>query len=115
MAVPCRSACAPSNGWPMCNSRRRAAFARSAVTGSAAGASRPHREADWEGALVVVEDGVIELECVRGGRRRFETGAVLWLSGIPLVAMHNPGPTAALVVAVFRRGAGATAAPRPTA
>ena len=70
----------------------------------AAGDSRPHRDADWEGAIVVVEDGAIELECVRGGRRRFETGAVLWLSGVPLVAMHNPGPSPALVVAVWRRG-----------
>jgi hypothetical protein len=69
----------------------------------AAGASRAHRDADWEGALVVVENGAIELECVRGGRRRFETGAVLWLSGLPLVAMHNPGPECALLVAISRR------------
>jgi hypothetical protein len=79
-----------------------------------AGSRQPHRDADWEGALVVVEDGAIELECVRGGRRRFETGAVLWLSGVPLVAMHNPGPHPALVVAVSRRPA-ATAAPPPSA
>jgi hypothetical protein len=69
----------------------------------AAGVSRPHRDSDWEGALIVVENGAIELECVRGGRRRFETGAVLWLSGLPLVAMHNPGPESALLVAISRR------------
>jgi hypothetical protein len=78
----------------------------------AAGASRPHQDAEWEGALVVVEDGAIELECVRGGRRRFETGAVLWLSGVPLRAMHNPGPGSALVVAVSRRAYGRTTTER---
>jgi hypothetical protein len=69
----------------------------------AEGDSRPHDDAEWDGALVIVENGAIELECVRGGRRRFETGAVLWLAGVPLVAMHNPGPGPALVVAVSRR------------
>ncbi len=69
----------------------------------APGSSRAHRDADWAGALIVVEEGAIELECVRGGRRRFETGAVLWLSGVPLRAMHNPGPDRAVLVAVSRR------------
>jgi len=79
----------------------------------APGTSRPHRDADWAGALIVVEEGAIELECVRGGRRRFEAGAVLWLSGVPLRAMHNPGPDVALLVAVSRRTEGVPpAAPR---
>jgi hypothetical protein len=66
------------------------------------GATRPYRDADWWDALVVVEHGEIELECVRGGRRRFDTGAVMWLAGLPLVALHNPGPEPVLLAAVSR-------------
>jgi hypothetical protein len=67
------------------------------------GATRPYRDADWWDSLVVVEHGQIELQCVRGGRRRFVTGAVMWLSGLPLVALHNPGPEPVLLAAVSRK------------
>ena len=66
------------------------------------GASRPYRDADWWDSLVVVEHGTVELECVRGGRRSFTVGAVMWLVGLPLVALHNPGPEPALLAAVSR-------------
>ena len=66
------------------------------------GATRPYRDADWWDSLVVVEHGAMELECVRGGRRRFEAGAVMWLAGLPLVALHNPGPEPVLLAAVSR-------------
>ena len=66
------------------------------------GATRPYRDADWWDSLVVVEHGAVELECVRGGRRRFEAGAVMWLVGLPLVALHNPGPEPVLLAAVSR-------------
>jgi hypothetical protein len=66
------------------------------------GATRPYRDADWWDSLVVVEHGAMELECVRGGRRRFEAGAVMWLVGLPLVALHNPGPEPVLLAAVSR-------------
>jgi hypothetical protein len=66
------------------------------------GATRPYRDADWWDALVVVEHGTVELECVRGGHRRFDAGAVMWLVGLPLVALHNPGPEPALLSAVSR-------------
>ena len=66
------------------------------------GASRPYRDADWWDSLVVVEHGTVELECVRGGRRSFAAGAVMWLAGLPLVALHNPGPEPALLAAVSR-------------
>ena len=68
------------------------------------GATRPYRDADWWDSLIVVEHGRLELECVRGGRRQFEAGAVMWLAGLPLVALHNPGPEPVLLAAVSRSG-----------
>ncbi len=78
------------------------AFRRRRVT-IAAGASRPYDTAEWAGALVVVERGPVELEGVSGTRRRLAEGAVLWLCGLPLRALHNPGPGPAVLVAVTRR------------
>jgi hypothetical protein len=34
-------------------------------------------ETDWQDAIVVVERGEIEVECLGGRRRRFESGDVL--------------------------------------
>jgi hypothetical protein len=66
------------------------------------GARVDYVEADWTGALVVVEVGRIELECERGGRRGFREGAVLCLDGIALRALHNPAGEAAVVSAIAR-------------
>src|SRR5215210_2119254 len=55
------------------------------------GCTRAYRAEEWEDALVVVESGEIELECRAGGRRRFPAGAVMWLHGMNLHALHNPG------------------------
>jgi len=60
-------------------------------------------EAEWRGAIVVVEHGQIELECVDGSRHRFGRGDVLWLDGLPLRALHNRGRTSTMLVAVSRR------------
>ncbi|MGH2970359.1 MAG: hypothetical protein ACRDK0_15055, partial [Solirubrobacteraceae bacterium] len=68
----------------------------------APGRARAYDEAEWSDALVVVERGEIELECMAGGRRRFACGDVLWLSGLPLRALHNLGREPALLVAVTR-------------
>ena len=59
-------------------------------------------DAEWRGALVVVERGAVELECLRGARRTFECGAVLWLEGLPLRALHNRRPEVAQLAAVTR-------------
>ena len=67
------------------------------------GCSRPYAAAEWHDALVVVEAGEVHLECTAGGRRAFGRGAVLCLAGLPLVALHNPGPVPAVLVAVSRR------------
>jgi hypothetical protein len=58
---------------------------------------------DWSDAVVVVEHGEVELECLAGGRRAFACGAVLWLAGMPLRALRNPGPEPAVLSAVSRR------------
>jgi quercetin dioxygenase-like cupin family protein len=73
----------------------------------APGSSRPFREEEWDDALVVVERGELELECNAGGRRRFGAGAVMWLQGMNLRTLHNPGAEATVLSAVSRRLPGA--------
>jgi hypothetical protein len=79
-----------------------ARFARRVVT-LAPGERCAYVAEDWEDALVVVEDGTIELECLGGDRRSLARGAVLWLVGLPLRAVHNVGRHPAVLVAVSRR------------
>jgi hypothetical protein len=67
------------------------------------GGWRPYRAAEWRDALVVVESGAVLLECADGGRRPFATGAVLWLTGLDVVALRNEGCEPAVLVAVSRR------------
>jgi hypothetical protein len=78
------------------------------------GCVRAYDEAEWRDALVVVECGEIELECVRGSRTRFRDGAVLWLVGLPLRAIHNCGCEPTLLVAVSRRQMTIRPRPNPT-
>ena len=67
------------------------------------GTSRASVEAEWDDAIVLVERGDVDLECTAGGRRRFSAGAVLWLTGIRLRALHNVGLEQVVLVAVRRR------------
>jgi hypothetical protein len=67
------------------------------------GHALPYDEADWHDAVVVVEAGEVDLECVGGGRQRFVRGDVLRLSGLPLRTLRNPWPEPAVLVAVARR------------
>jgi len=67
------------------------------------GGTRPYRADEWDDALVVVEAGEIELRCEAGGRRRFGAGAIMWLQGMGLAAMHNPGDVPTVLSAVSRR------------
>lgn len=62
-------------------------------------------QADWCDAIVAVEGGALELECQGGSRRRFVPGDLLWLSGLPLRALHNPGRDPAVLSVVARRPA----------
>jgi hypothetical protein len=67
------------------------------------GGTRPIDESEWRDAVVAVEHGEVELECRAGGRRRFGTGSLLWLTGLGLRAIHNHGGKDAVLVAVRRR------------
>jgi hypothetical protein len=55
------------------------------------GGERAYDTDEWRDALVVVEQGELELECASGGRRRFRRGSVLWLSGLPLRSLSAGG------------------------
>ena len=67
------------------------------------GGRRTYDEAEWSDSLVVVRRGEIELECLSGATLRFRRGALLWLTGLPLRALHNRGREPALLLAVSRR------------
>lgn len=82
--------------------RRPDRFDRRVVT-LAPGEARPYVSAEWCDALVVVEDGRVELEDLGGDRRGLARGAVLWLVGLRLRAVHNVGRHPAVLVAVSRR------------
>jgi len=69
----------------------------------APGAERAYVAAEWRDALVIVEQGSLELVGVIGACRRLECGAVLWLTGLPLRALRNPGSVNTTIVAVSRR------------
>lgn len=79
--------------WPTFVARRVALAARS---------THPFDESLWRNALVVVEQGRIELETVSGVRRVFGAGDILWLTGLNLRALHNPWPEVAVLAAVSR-------------
>jgi FAD/FMN-containing dehydrogenase len=53
--------------------------------------------------LVVVERGEIELECRGGARARFLTGDLLFVDGLSVRRIRNPGRTSALLGTVARR------------
>ncbi len=78
-----------------------AAFVRRIVT-IAPGDRRPYDDAEWRGALVVIVRGEVELECNRGGSRHFDTGAVMCLEGLGLVALYNPHPIDVVLVTITR-------------
>jgi len=66
------------------------------------GGARIYHEAEWRDSIVVVARGQIELECLGGSRYGVERGAVLWLVGLPLRALHNGGAEPAVLVAFSR-------------
>jgi hypothetical protein len=67
------------------------------------GGIRAYDESEWRDAIVVVGHGQIALEDVRGDRWPFARGAMVWLHGLPLSAIHNPGHELAVLIAFRRR------------
>jgi hypothetical protein len=67
------------------------------------GVDRIYHEAEWRDAIVVIVCGEIELHGVDGDRNRFGCGDILWLVGLPVRAIHNPGAVSAVLVAVSRQ------------
>jgi hypothetical protein len=66
------------------------------------GGERPYDQSEWEDELVIVVCGTLELEGLSGRRWRFSRGAILWLTDLPLRALHNAGDEAAILMAVSR-------------
>lgn len=66
------------------------------------GAAHAYEPDDWRDALVLVKTGSIELETRSGVRRTFVAGDVLWLAGVPLRLLRNPGPHPAVLEASRR-------------
>jgi quercetin dioxygenase-like cupin family protein len=77
------------------------------VVALAPGQSHDYVDADWADAIVLLAQGQVELEAVSGARRLFQRGDLLWLTCVPLRALHNPGPGGAVLVAISRAGPGA--------
>jgi hypothetical protein len=67
------------------------------------GSSLVFEPAVWSDSLVEVERGSIELQLRGGGRRECRAGDVLTFAGLPIVALGNSEPDAAVLVAVSRR------------
>jgi hypothetical protein len=72
------------------------------VVAVAPGGDRPYDEDEWRDALVLVRSGEIELRGVSGASRCFGRGDLIWLEGVPLRLLHNPGSEPAVLVAVSR-------------
>ena len=64
---------------------------------------KPYRRSEWLDAIVLVDSGIIQLEMIGQPRRCFRRGDVMWLGGLGLSAIYNPGPEVAILIAVWRR------------
>ena len=61
-----------------------------------------YRQSDWDGALVIVEQGELEIECRSGVRVRFAEGSILAFAGLALRRLHNTGSGPLVLTAVSR-------------
>jgi quercetin dioxygenase-like cupin family protein len=68
----------------------------------AAGEELRIETAAWEDAIVFLEAGEVELECVAGERRRFAAGAVLCFPP-PVRLLRNRGAQLARLIGISRR------------
>ena len=56
-----------------------------------AGDQRPTDAAEWAGAMVLVEQGRLQVDCLAGGSRTFVEGDLLVLGWLPLRRLRNVG------------------------
>jgi Cupin domain len=58
---------------------------------------------DWEGAIVFVTAGEVEIVCQRGARAIFRAGDILCFAPFPGFTVRNGGSEPARLLAVWRR------------
>ena len=58
---------------------------------------------DWEGAIVFVTAGEIEVDCRSGARAAFRDGDILCFAHLPGSTVRNSGGEPARLVAIWRR------------
>jgi hypothetical protein len=69
----------------------------------APGAEQRTAADEWSDALVAIESGLLEVECLSGARWTFGTSALLCLSWLPVQILRNPGASPVVLVATRRR------------
>ena len=57
----------------------------------AVGQQRPTDAAEWAGAIVLVEQGELQVDCLAGGSRTFVEGDLLVLGWLPLRRLRSVG------------------------
>jgi hypothetical protein len=67
------------------------------------GGHRPYDAGEWDDAIVVVEEGTVDVACSDGSHHRFARGDVICLSRMLLAGLHNEGEVPVLLIAVSRR------------
>lgn len=67
------------------------------------GLTVPYDEADWLDSLVVVESGGLDLDGTDGRSWHFRTGDVLWLVGLPVLALRNSGLETLVLKVISRK------------
>ena len=65
-----------------------------------AGVDRPTSTDEWSGALVVIEQGTVDVVCRGGAHRTFGRGSFLSLSWLPVVCLRNQGTVDAVLEAI---------------
>jgi len=68
------------------------------------GLTFPYDETDWRDSLVIVESGALDLAGADGRSWHFRTGDVLWLVGLPVLALCNSGTETLVLKVISRRG-----------
>ena len=58
---------------------------------------------DWEGAIVFVTAGEVEVDCRSGARAAFRDGDILCFAPLPGSTVRNSGGEPARLVAIWRR------------